>query len=169
MTSILKSKPSSYLHPFHKVFFAGLVSVSFFCSGCAERAQPLEEAGARETGMMSSDETELTTTLLGGPEGDPSGTGVASVTLNSGTGEVCYEIEVSNIAVPTMAHIHEGSEGETGGVVVNFNTPDNGLDSCISGVDTNQIEEILEQPGNFYVNVHNTDYPGGAVRGQLSR
>ncbi|HUF02221.1 MAG TPA: CHRD domain-containing protein [Gaiellaceae bacterium] len=28
-------------------------------------------------------------------------------------------------------------------------------------------QEILANPSEFYVNVHNADYPGGAIRGQL--
>ena len=30
------------------------------------------------------------------------------------------------------------------------------------------IADILENPENYYFNVHNTEYPGGAIRGQLS-
>ena len=29
------------------------------------------------------------------------------------------------------------------------------------------VAQILANPAAYYVNVHNADYPGGAVRGQL--
>jgi hypothetical protein len=31
------------------------------------------------------------------------------------------------------------------------------------------VQRILNNPDSFYVNVHNPEYPAGAVRGQLSR
>lgn len=42
------------------------------------------------------------------------------------------------------------------------------LSGCVTGTDSAVIDEIIETPGNFNVNVHNSDYPGGAVRGQLA-
>jgi hypothetical protein len=29
------------------------------------------------------------------------------------------------------------------------------------------VQSIVADPASFYVNVHNGDFPGGAVRGQL--
>lgn len=135
-------------------------------AGCSERTEPAEEN--TETMTDSSNETILIADLTGEAEGDPEGSGNAAVTINSEDGEICYEIEVSGIEDPTMAHIHEGAEGESGGVVVDFNTPENGLSGCVEEIDSTLSDGIIQNPENFYVNVHNSDYPGGAVRGQLA-
>lgn len=138
--------------------------------GCGERSEQSDEPSEiQQTQEQQMQETIfMNATLAGDSSGDPDGSGTAGVTIDIEVGEVCYEIEVSDIAEPTMAHIHRGAAGETGGVAVNFNTPEHGMSGCVTGTDPGVIEEIIENPGNFYVNVHNEEYPGGAVRGQLA-
>jgi hypothetical protein len=43
------------------------------------------------------------------------------------------------------------------------------VSGCEMNVDRAKIEQILEDPQDFYVNVHTTTYPGGALQGTLSR
>lgn len=107
--------------------------------------------------------------LLGATEvpnpGDPDGRGHAAVTLNQGQGEVCWEISFEGIDAPFAAHIHVGAAGVAGGVVVGLNTSS----GCVDGVDADLIKDIRQNPQNYYVNVHNAPFPGGALRGQLSK
>ena len=114
----------------------------------------------------------LTADLSGGEEvpgpGDPDGSGAASLTLNQGQGQICFQIDVDNIATPTAAHIHVGATGVAGGVVVNFDVANNGLAGCVDA-DKDIIKAVRQNPSNYYVNVHNADFPPGAVRGQLSK
>ena len=104
------------------------------------------------------------------PPGDPDGTGSARFTLNQGLGEVCFELVVANIAPATAAHIHVAPAGSAGPVVIPLTAPTTGSSSgCVGDVDPDLIKAIRQNPENYYVNVHNAEYPPGAVRGQLSR
>ena len=120
---------------------------------------------------------KFTTTLTGAAEipgpGDPDGSGTAMITLNPGTGEVCWEIQVSGIALPaTGAHIHLINPATGfGGVVVPLSpAPDEtGQSSGCTTADRELIKDIMKNPEKYYVNVHSTEFPAGAVRGDLSK
>jgi hypothetical protein len=106
--------------------------------------------------------------------GDPDGTGSALITVNRGQQEVCWHLTVSDIALPaTSAHIHRAAPGVQGPIVVPLSAPGVNAESsgCKSPPDVSWaiVEEIVENPGSFYVNVHNSVYPPGAVRGQLGQ
>ena len=118
---------------------------------------------------------ELSAKLMGGAEevpnpGDPDGMGTATVTLDTNSGQASFTINVSNITLPAAAaHIHEGERGVAGGVVVPLTAPDaNGAASGSAAVDAALMQRMMNNPAGFYVNVHTTDFPGGAVRGQLA-
>jgi hypothetical protein len=101
--------------------------------------------------------------------GDTDGSGKAKVTINHGKGEICYDLTVKNIDKPTMAHIHAGAAGTAGDVKVKFESAADGSWKGCATVDHAVLEEITKNPANFYVNVHNTEFPNGAVRGQLGK
>ena len=113
------------------------------------------------------------TTLTGAAEvpgpGDPDGSGTAWLTVNPGQLTVCYTLSVTGIEPATAAHIHEGSSAVAGPVVVPLAAPTNGSSSGCATVTRELALEIITDPADYYVNVHNSVYPAGAVRGQLSR
>ncbi|WP_260484370.1 CHRD domain-containing protein [Sphingomicrobium flavum] len=119
--------------------------------------------------------TKLETSLTGAAEvpgpGDADGSGMAMIWLNQGKSEICYDIMVMDIALPaTGAHIHEAPAGSSGGVVVGLEAP--GADGNSRGcalVDQDLIKEIRKNPSDYYVNIHNDEFPAGAVRGQLRK
>ena len=131
-------------------------------------------AGAALVSVAAAGGRPLEATLLGANEvpgpGDPDGSGTAHVELNHGQGTVCYTVTVTGIAPATAAHIHAGAAGTAGPVVVALTPPTDGSSSgCVSGVDRDLIKAIIQDPASFYVNVHNAEYPAGALRGQLAR
>jgi hypothetical protein len=101
--------------------------------------------------------------------GDQDGSGAAAVIVLSS--RICFSILVTRIATPTLAHIHEEEAGQNGPIVVNLNPPATGNPGTSSGcVPVNNaalLTRIRETPNQFYVNVHNTPFPSGALRGQL--
>lgn len=115
----------------------------------------------------------LTTWLSGAAEapgpGDPDGSGHATIRINYGQSRLCWNIRVSDITLPaTAAHIHVGAAGVPGPVVVHLSGPSSkGSSSGCSTVDQAVLKAIIENPAGYYVNVHNSDFPAGAVRGQL--
>ena len=101
--------------------------------------------------------------------GDPDGTGTATFRVNAGQGQVCYTLTVSNIEPATAAHIHRAPPTSAGPIVVHLNAPTDGSSEGCATVTRALAQELIQNPGAFYVNVHNTPFPGGAVRGQLSK
>jgi hypothetical protein len=103
------------------------------------------------------------------PKGDADGTGTASLRINPGQGQVCYKLTVANIAAATAAHIHKGAAGTAGGPVVPLKAPAGGSVEDCATVTKEVAEDMIKNPADYYVNVHNAEFPGGALRGQLGK
>jgi CHRD domain len=127
---------------------------------------------------------QLTARLLGGnevPPADPDGRGRAFV--DTGRTRVCFALLWSNIGAPIFAHIHSGVAGVNGPVVVLFfDVPEpvgsppaalpeqiTAVGGCVSGQSAALLRDIRRHPSAYYVNIHNVEFPGGAIRGQLRR
>ena len=143
----------------------GAAALALGVTGVLTAAAP---AQAREPGR------QLQTDLNGAEEapgpGDADGTGQATITVLPGKdAQVCWDVSVENISNPVAGHIHEAPEGVAGPIVVGFtNATSPDFAGCVS-VDPELARDIVRNPADYYVNVHTSDFPGGAVRGQLSR
>lgn len=117
-----------------------------------------------------------------GVVGDTNGRGEAYVFgVDGDPTTLCYILEADKIAEldqapggARMAHIHKGAKGANGPVEVNLAWPQDGQSAdCLTegeagkGLDPGEVQAILGDPGSYYVNVHNTEFPSGAIRGQL--
>jgi hypothetical protein len=126
-------------------------------------------------GASTTLQTPLTATMDGSAEvpgpGQDNVVGSAAVTIDRVSNTVCYAMHVVGLtSAVTMAHIHEGAVGIAGPVVVTLSPPTGGDSSgCVAGVDSGVVSRLAQNPAGFYVNVHTTDLPDGAARGQLGR
>ena len=126
-------------------------------------------------GAVSANHFGTFSTPLSGAEevpgpGDPNGKGFISVDVYN-AGLVCYELKVQGIAPATAAHIHEAPAGVAGDVVVDLridlaSRQGNRLMYCANASE-DVVADVRANPTDYYVNVHNPAYPGGAIRGQL--
>jgi hypothetical protein len=122
--------------------------------------------------------TEYTVALSGAAEvngagvpnqGDLDGSGTAIVQV--GSTWVCTKLTVKDITLPaTNAHIHNAVAGANGPVVVQFPIPNAAgtASGCTLNVATGLTNLLKTAPANYYVNVHTSDFPPGALRGQLA-
>ena len=111
----------------------------------------------------------LETNLRGSAATDQDGRGTAKLRLNRERERVCFTITVRNIDDVVAAHIHRHSDG---GIVVDLVTaPEAGnrFTGCTEDVSKNVIRRINRRPRRYYVNVHTTPHPGGAIQGTLRK
>ena len=130
-----------------------------------------QDASASHPAVAAPSSGTLNATLVGDLEvpdqGDPDGKATATITID-GT-KLCYTVDYHRLAPVTMAHIHAGAAGKAGDpVVVLKMNADYDIKGC-TAVTAELAAALLAEPGNYYVNVHTTELPKGAIRGQLGK
>lgn len=135
-----------------------------------------EENGDSEYGddeESDDPETEFDVDLSGEeevPAVDSEGEGWANVRLLEDEKLVCVDMEVSSLDLPaTDAHLHKAVEGQSGPAVLALPIPNEEGDAygCVKA-DSTLLTAVMDNPEEYYVNVHSSEYPDGAARGQLS-
>lgn len=106
------------------------------------------------------------------PAGDEDGSALAVFRIHGDT--VAYAIRWDKVARPTGFHIHKGNAGVNGDVVIPFfgkALPTSALAVMgeVKVKDRALLRRIVNNPQGWYANLHNKDFPGGAVRAQLQR
>jgi CHRD domain len=115
----------------------------------------------------------FTAVLNSGQEPPPNtnnsnGFGVAFVTFNTGTGELCFSISYRGLSSEeTNAHFHAPAPpGMNAGVIVQLPTPGSPKNGCETPDLTEDQRRDLFQ-GLWYINIHTKNNTGGEIRGQV--
>lgn len=159
-------------------FIRRLVILAFVCgiAACAGRAGaasgtfPINANGAKEVSSSGVPN-----------QGDVDGTAIGTIFFDNGTGagntgSAVINLTLSNLDVGvidlTGHHIHQAPSTTTGPIVIDFGDPDtirsgSILSGTITGLPAATITSLLGSPTGFYYNLHNAQFPGGAVRSQL--
>ncbi|MEW6475358.1 MAG: CHRD domain-containing protein [Actinomycetota bacterium] len=123
--------------------------------------------------------------------GDPKGRASAALRLDPEAEIVCLRSNWRDLAGQVTAiHLHRGPEGETGPHHIDLLDDEqlagraNAVEFCVqvtaggeqhahdadhraASAPADRIQEVVDNPEGFYLNIHSTAHPDGAVRGQL--
>lgn len=146
--------------------FIHLVAIAVAGAAALTACLPLPGGSAQTRGrtMMIA----LSGAAEGPGLGDPDGSGTAELLIDPVRGRFCYLLTVEGIAPAQLAHIHRSPAGQSGGpIVVQLEAPTDGDSERCMAIEPEIARSLLRTPADYYVNVHNAEHPGGAVRGQL--
>jgi hypothetical protein len=105
--------------------------------------------------------------------GDHNGRGVAGLDFDAGQERVCFYITWERLdGAVTAFHLHNAPRRHDGGHWIDFFNGEhfdgdhNTVTSCVHA-SRDKIYAVLDDPSDFYLNLHTTAHKAGAIRGQL--
>jgi hypothetical protein len=103
--------------------------------------------------------------VVPGP-GDPTAGGAITLQVSTG-GQICVTLDLGGPAGVAAAHIHEGRVGFPGPVAVDLGISGGATFGCVAA-DAAATINLIRRPEDFFVQLHSTAYPDGALRGQVA-
>jgi hypothetical protein len=155
-------------------------ALAFGAGAMAAGKPPGTHAPKAQAAKVKLENRALFAVLTGRKEVDADGhrgagdlNGRGSFTAIVDGSKLCFGITVKNLgSAPIAAHIHgRARPNQNAPIVVPLtapSTPDPGASSGCVTVDPDLAQAILKNPHKYYANVHTSQFPGGAIRGQLS-
>ena len=133
----------------------------------------LVPAGLAASSALAAPAT-LTVALSGAQQVPPvqtNGSGTATLTYDPVTLHLTWSVTFSGLSSdPTMAHFHgPATMGKNAGVLIWISKQGTPPASPITGETTLTAEQAQQfMAGDWYINLHTKDHPGGEIRGQVS-
>jgi len=94
--------------------------------------------------------------------------------ITSGEAVFYFNYDFPGSVTVTGLHVHQGEKGENGPIVIDSGIAsftdadgDGNVTAVVTGVSPTLLQAILAQPRGYYVNLHTSVNPGGAIRDQL--
>jgi hypothetical protein len=112
-------------------------------------------------------------------QGDLNGSAIGTIILDAGSGgstaTFSFNLALSGLATPPVTdfHIHTGAATTAGGVLIPFGVSGSDIltqtqfSGSRTGLNSANMSAVLANPAGFYVNIHNGEFPSGAVRDQV--
>jgi MYXO-CTERM domain-containing protein len=122
-------------------------------------------AGAAPTTFNVNMTGQKEVTAAGVPnQGDLNGSGVGTITLDPGSGGTTatfsFNLALSGLATPPVTDFPFGVSASDILTPTQFSGSRSGLNSA-------NMSAVLANPAGFYVNIHNNEFPAGAIRDQV--
>lgn len=129
-------------------------------------------ATVNEAAVQALGETQyatLSARSLVGMSGAGTGMANAQISISREADQVCYDLrDEQNLGNVTAFMLHRGSAGANGPMLINFPKSEDGEWKGCSSASSEVLENAIDRsPEQYYVMVHTTQYPNGAIRGQL--
>ena len=142
----------------------------YMTDGCTYTGPPLprphvfDPSSTLSTGLSGAEQSETSA-------GDPDGSGSITLQLDPFNSQVCFSLSTSgfNRSPGLMGHVHLGARGANGPPVIDIFeevNPPSSFSRC-RNADPQTIRDMRNNPGGYYIQLHNVEYPLGVVRGQL--
>ncbi|MBA2282119.1 MAG: CHRD domain-containing protein [Acidimicrobiia bacterium] len=157
-----------------------LLPLAVSAASCSDDGSPVVDAGGAATTEAAPDTApppgsddvtfvSLSLRLTGDTEVPaPGSAGIATADLTYDGDQMCLQGSTSDVGPIIGGHVHAAPVGEAGDVVVDFElstTEDGAFEACeVVGAEGGVI---VEDPTNYYVNLHTEEFPDGAVRAQV--
>lgn len=94
--------------------------------------------------------------------------------ITSGEAIFYFNYDFPGSVTITGLHVHQGAKGVNGPIVIDSGVAsftdadgDGNVTAVVTGVSPTLLQAILDAPRGYYVNLHTSVNPGGALRDQL--